>query len=211
MNNKSRIVFYLTLTLILLLSCFKTDATGNREEAEEIQETVTRAEAPVQNQNEPELTPIQQQMIDVGIQPALSPNQMINFETQLLDGTEISLDDYKGKVILLNLWATWCGPCRAEMPSMERFYNHYKDKPVFLAALNVREPKETVESYIKEGGYTFPVLMDELGVHSGIYSSGSIPTTYIINKEGLIIGRFVGAREWDDPELMELIDTLIQE
>lgn len=129
-----------------------------------------------------------------------------------LEGEEVSLSSLEGKVVLLNFWATWCPPCRAEMPAMENVYRELKDEGFDILAVSTRDPRETrqkVEAYIAENDYTFPVLFDESGgAVPPFYRTGSIPTSYLIDKEGQVIARLIGAYEWDNEELVELLREL---
>lgn len=126
-------------------------------------------------------------------------------------GNEHKLDDYKGKVIFLNFWATWCPPCRQEMPYIEKLYNEYKEKGADVAILGVASPnvgKEGNEEYIKEflnkEGYTFPVLFDEGGKLSMQYGISALPTTFIIDKEGYVKGYIPGAM--NESTMKKIID-----
>lgn len=135
--------------------------------------------------------------------------KMIDVTFTALDGTAKKLSDYKGQVILLNLWATWCPPCRAEMPAMEQLYAAYKEKGFVIAAVSVGEDAKTVKDFLKKTPYSFPVFTDPEGQVSGTYGTGSIPTTYLIDKEGTFLGRFVGAREWYSEDAQNLIEALL--
>lgn len=124
----------------------------------------------------------------------LRGKQALNFELETLGGGTVSLESLRGKVVLVNFWATWCGPCRIEMPMLERVYQEYGDKGLEVVAVSVQEPREDVEPYIEEYGYTFPVLLDPDGAVGNAYRTASIPTSIIIDREGTIIHHFVGIR-----------------
>lgn len=126
-----------------------------------------------------------------------------------LDGKNIKLSDYKGKVILLNLWATWCPPCRAEMPSMEQLYKAYKDKDFVIVAVSVGEEKKTVTDFLAETPYSFPIYLDLQNEISANYSTGSIPTTYLIDKKGILAARFIGGRNWYSEDAKELVEVYL--
>ncbi len=135
------------------------------------------------------------------------------FSAENMDGKQVSLSSQKGKVILLNLWATWCPPCRAEMPSMERLYQKLKDSNFTILAISTptppRETREKIVDFINENGYTFPVLIDDSQEISYQYGSGSIPTSWIIDTDGKVLARFVGAMEWDSELMLEIFEELI--
>jgi thiol-disulfide isomerase/thioredoxin len=126
-----------------------------------------------------------------------------------LDGKEKSISDYEGKVIFLNLWATWCPPCRAEMPSMDKLQDKYKDKDFVILGVAQGEDLATVKKFLKKNPYRFPIFTDTKGRVGMAYSTGSIPTSYLIDRNGNIVAQFVGAREWHAPEMWELIDQLL--
>src|SRR5690625_216665 len=109
-----------------------------------------------------------------------------DFELPTLDGEQVFLSDYFGKPILLNFWASWCAPCRAEIPDMQKFY---EDQDVEVVAVNLttsEHSKDNVPEFVDEFGMTFPVLLDEQGPASTIYQIQPIPTTYLIDSEGII-------------------------
>lgn len=118
-----------------------------------------------------------------------------NFEFQTLAGDTIRVEDYKGKIIMLNFWATWCTYCDQEMPDLETV-NQYDD--VVVLALNSRESKEIVEEYINQGAYTFDVILDEVGYYSDLFYINSFPTTFFINEEGLLLGAVPGMMALED-------------
>lgn len=119
------------------------------------------------------------------------------------------LFDYKGKVILLNLWATWCPPCRQEMPFMQKLYEDYKNKNFIIVAVS-GESMETVNNFLSKNKYDFPIFIDDDNQLNRTYGTGSIPTTYLIDKNGFMIAQFVGGREWNGPSAKELIDALLK-
>jgi thiol-disulfide isomerase/thioredoxin len=115
------------------------------------------------------------------------------YDFLLLDreGNDISLSSLKGKVVFLNFWASWCGPCKMEMPHMQKVYEEYKDKDVVILAVNITASEkngiEGVNNFLNENKYTFPVLYDKDGSVSEKYRISAIPTTYIINRDGIIV------------------------
>lgn len=117
-----------------------------------------------------------------------------DFELQTLSGDTIQLSDYQGKKVILNFWATWCPPCKAEMPHMQKFYEEHGDEVEVIAVnLTSRDNgKEALASFIEEYGLTFPIPLDEEGEYGEIYEVISIPTTYVIDEKGDILHKIVG-------------------
>ncbi|MEQ2525573.1 TlpA disulfide reductase family protein [Bacillaceae bacterium CLA-AA-H227] len=119
-----------------------------------------------------------------------------SFELTTLDGEKISSDDLKGKKVLLNFWATWCPPCKEEMPDMQKLYEEYKDEDVAVVGVNVtstEKNREDVEKFVKEYELTFPILMDEIGEVTHQFEILSFPTTYFIDSDGVIRSKVIGA------------------
>lgn len=115
-----------------------------------------------------------------------------DFTAQLADGSSFSLSEQKGKVVLLNFWATWCGPCVEEMPAFEKLYGEYGDK-VSVLAVNCMEDKDTVKQFSSDNSYTFPIAYDVEGDVVMRYPSDGIPYTLVIDGEGVIQNIYVGA------------------
>jgi peroxiredoxin len=134
----------------------------------------------------------------------------INFTLPLLAGGSATLSSYRGKVVILNFWATWCPPCRTEMPSMETLYQRFSAQGLEILAVDIGEGASTVQQFIRRAGYTFPVLLDRSSKVSSDYGIEAIPTTYIIDREGKIIGRIVGGIMWDNPRVIAAIDALLR-
>jgi len=133
-----------------------------------------------------------------------------DFTLPLLAGGNADLSSYRGKVVILNFWATWCPPCRAEMPSMETLYRRFNNQGLVILAVDVGEDALVVQRFIRSGGYTFPVLLDSDNKVSSVYGIEAIPTTFIIDREGKIIGRVVGSIMWDNPKVIAAFDALLK-
>ena len=134
-----------------------------------------------------------------------------NFTLQSLDGEPITLNDLKGKVILLNFWATWCHPCIEEMASIERIYRKYQDKGFIVLGIDIMEKPEKVKKYVMENNITFPILLDTKGEVKRKYRVSGIPSTYLVNKAGMLIAKVLGEREWDNDTVCSILDELIGE
>jgi peroxiredoxin len=117
------------------------------------------------------------------------------FTLKNLAGEEVSLEDYRGKKVMLNFWATWCPPCKEEMPAMEQFYKD-KSKDVEILAVNL-DPQNNVKSFVKDNELTFPILLDEDGATQQTNSIISIPTTFIIDEHGLILKKHIGSMTYE--------------
>ncbi len=130
-----------------------------------------------------------------------------------LKGEEHTLSEYKGKVIVLNLWATWCIHCNMEMPAFEEMSKHYKDKDFQFIAINTEMNQittEEVKEYISKGEYSFFTGIDRYGEVSKNYGIGSLPVTYIIDKDFEIVGRVLGSTDWSSPVVYRIIDRLLK-
>lgn len=142
---------------------------------------------------------VQQNSDEIGIKEG---NKAPNFQLENIDGQKVQLSDFKGKKVILNLWATWCPPCKAEMPHMKDFYQEQKGKDVEIVAVNITTSEknpESVEQFVKDFGLTFPILLDETGEIGDVYQAITIPTSYFIDTNGIIHKRIVGPM---DKEMM---------
>jgi len=133
---------------------------------------------------------------------------------QLIDlrGNWQALPAYHGKVVLLNFWATWCGPCRVEMPSMEHVYQDLKDEGFAVLAIS-SDPQGSIVTrpFVASQGLTFPILHDSDYRVSGSYGVRTLPMSFLIDRNGTLTHRVFGARDWNSPEARELIHGLLRE
>lgn len=134
-----------------------------------------------------------------------------NFTLEDLSGKRVSLKDLRGKVVFLNFWATWCVPCRQEMPTMEKLHRGLKGEGLEIMAINIRESKKEVRKFFDELGLTFTVLLDRDGKVSEEYGAWSIPLSYFINRKGEFVGKVMGSREWDSKDSRALFKGLLDE
>jgi peroxiredoxin len=141
----------------------------------------------------------------------LSGTMATDFTLQSLDGESVTLSDLRGKVVLINFWTTWCQPCIIEMPSMEKLYRKYKDKGFTILAIDIMEKPETIRKFAKEKNLTFPILLDTKGEVRGKYRVTGIPNSYLVHKDGKLVGRFIGPREWDNEHAEALLEELLGE
>ena len=122
-------------------------------------------------------------------------SQAADFKLETLDGTTVSLESLRGKVVFLNVWATWCGPCREEMPSMQTLYDDFKGNKdfVMLAASQDTSGRAVVASYVAKNGYHFTILLDPENKISETYDVSGVPETFIIDRKGQIVAHHMGA------------------
>ena len=128
----------------------------------------------------------------------------------LRSGRPSSLADYRGRVVLLNVWATWCPPCRVEMPSLERLHGKLAGPDFAVVAVSIDDgDASTVMAFVGELGLGFDVLQDKSGRIQQIYQTTGVPESFVIDRDGVIIKKVIGAAEWDGPVNELLIRTLI--
>ncbi len=148
----------------------------------------------------------------IGIQSVRNTMKTPNFCLEGLNGEKVRLSALMGKVIFLNFWASWCGPCKEEMPSMEELYQHYKERDFVLLTISPDEGSpEPTRKFIQKNLYRFPVLLDPGGKTLDLFNINRIPATVIIDKKGRIIGRAIGPRDWSKPEVFSLIDQMLDD
>lgn len=146
------------------------------------------------NKNTLNNTPTNNQVTDFANAPDTATGPAIDFTLEDLDGNKVSLSDYKGKKnVFVNFWATWCPPCRQEMPEIEKIYQEYKNKDLVILAVDIGEDKNTVSKFINENKYNFKVLLDSDGSVAKAYNTTSIPVSYFIDKNGNIKAKRIGA------------------
>jgi thiol-disulfide isomerase/thioredoxin len=152
----------------------------------------------------------QEEIREVGLQPLKEGTAIVDFELQQLGGASRSLGSFKGKVVFLNFWATWCGPCRQEMPSMERLYQRLRGKGLEIVAVNLQEDDKAVQKFVDELKLSFPVLLDKSGRVGATYGARSIPTSYIVDRNGFVLAGTIGTREWDTEQYVRFFERLLQ-
>jgi thiol-disulfide isomerase/thioredoxin len=130
------------------------------------------------------------------------------FQMRALDGREIDSANLKGKVVVLNFWATWCGPCKEEMPALERLRRQVDGDKVVLAAVTTDMQRDGIRAFIAQLGLGFPVWLDEDRSVSAAFLVRGLPTTVFIGADGRVAGRAVGPRDWDSPEAVAFVKSL---
>jgi peroxiredoxin len=136
----------------------------------------------------------------------------VDFTLPDLQGNAVSLSNLRGKVVLLNFWATWCYPCRIEMPSMQALYQDYRDQGFTILAISSDvKGEDVVAPFVAEYGLTFPVLLDPGNVVGTRLRVPGIPMSYLLDKHGRIAGTEIGARNWHSTTMLRLLESLLRE
>ncbi|HHK75114.1 MAG TPA: redoxin domain-containing protein [Rhizobiales bacterium] len=125
-----------------------------------------------------------------------------------IDGKTHTLSGYRGKVVIVNFWATWCPPCRKEVPSMQRAYTALEGTNVVMLAIHVGGNEDRIWSFLTDMDVTFPVLVDVGSKTGRKWPLRGLPTTFVVDRQGRIALRAIGGREWDDPAILKTIRAL---
>lgn len=129
----------------------------------------------------------------------------------LANGTALKLADLKGKVVMLNFWATWCPPCREEIPSMMKLNSFMAGKPFQMVAVSIDEGgKPAIEAFFKESGFSLPTYLDPTGASAKAYGITGVPETFIIDKNGILVKKIIGGAAWDSPEAVAFLEGLMK-
>jgi peroxiredoxin len=142
--------------------------------------------------------------------PPVTEAQAPEFSLPSTEGGTATLSTLRGHVVVLNFWTTWCPACRAEMPSLERLHQELLPRGLVVLAINLRESAAEVVRFTSELGLSFPVLLDEDGQVATRYRVRALPTTVLIDRQGRVLGRAVGAREWWNPQAQALFASLLE-
>lgn len=132
-----------------------------------------------------------------------------NFDIKTLDGQQVSFQEFEGKVIFLNLWATWCGPCIAEMPNINDLYNDINNEDIVFVMLSLDDDPEKAKKFIERKGFNFPVFTPA-GNFPSIYQTGSIPTTHVISPEGYIVFSKKGTANYDTEKFKKFLENQVK-
>jgi DsbE subfamily thiol:disulfide oxidoreductase len=124
-------------------------------------------------------------------------------------GKKLSLKDYRGKLVLLNFWATWCAFCKEEMPGMERLYREFRDKGFEILAVNVKDKRNDALAFVKELKLSYTIMMDPAGEVGLLYGAWGMPMTYLIDEKGMVLARIWGPADWYSPAARNLIKGLL--
>jgi cytochrome c biogenesis protein CcmG/thiol:disulfide interchange protein DsbE len=138
-------------------------------------------------------------------QPAITAGTKApDFSFPDLEGKTISLSDFRGKIVLLNIWATWCRPCVEEMPSIERLYNQFKDDDFIVLAVSIdTKGKKAVGPFMAVHNLSFKALLDTKGAIQNAYRTIGVPESFIIDKNGIILQKVIGSYDWSSPKIFQ--------
>ncbi|MBM6618160.1 peroxiredoxin family protein [Bacillus suaedaesalsae] len=190
---KNRVNIIVIFGLIVLIGWGIFDYVSTLNETEKIKQEVSKEVLAESN-------------VEVGVQEGMKAP---DFELQTLDGTKIKLSEMEGKKVILNFWATWCPPCKAEMPHMQEFYEGNEGKNLEVLAVNLTTAEKNTDhigEFISDYKLTFPIPLDITGEVGDTYQAFTIPTSYIIDSEGIIRQKIIGPM---DKEMMnELINSV---
>ncbi|WP_069650483.1 TlpA family protein disulfide reductase [Caloranaerobacter ferrireducens] len=191
MNKKLVIITVLAITLVAVLFYISNNTIPNsiKEESSNDEKTEVKDESSVE-----EVLPMQ-----IG---SIAPE----FTLETLEGKMASLKDYRGKIVLINFWATWCPYCVREMPDLNRLYLENKDDNFVVLGIDVAENKSKVENFVKEGGYEFPILLDKTGKVARDYLVSGLPMSVILDEEGRIRAIQLGMMTY--PQMKEMLDSV---
>ena len=186
MNKKTLLILCLVFVALMLGAAVLYNALADDVQLGGLATTPPETQAPTQP--EPEVTETQPTDPPANIAP--------DFTMLDTDGNEVTLAEFFGKPIILNFWASWCGPCKMEMPEIQNFYEKYGENIHFLA-VSVDDSVDTAKAFIETEGYTFPVYFDTTSMGAYTYGASSIPLTFFIDAEGNLTAYYMGAMSAD--------------
>jgi thiol-disulfide isomerase/thioredoxin len=157
----------------------------------------------------PENRSLDQLLDDMGVERIPNSTSQVEVRLQDLTGADVNISDFRGKIVFLNFWATWCPTCVVEMPSMEKLHRKLIDKDFALVTISIRDSAAEVKRFFKQNKLTFTALLDSSGKTVPGFSIRAIPTTLLLDKTGRIIGRVMGPREWDSRESIAMFEHLV--
>lgn len=127
------------------------------------------------------------------------------------DGKKVALKDFRGKLVFLNFWATWCEFCRDEMPAMNRLYREFKGKGFAILAVNVKDKRQDALAFAKKLNVTYPIVLDPEGEVGLLYGAWGMPASYLIDRKGMVLARLWGPADWYSPGARNLIKALLEQ
>ena len=133
-----------------------------------------------------------------------------DFTLKMAEGGTFRLADQRGKVVLVNFWATWCPPCREEMPAMQRLYDRHKARGLVLVAVSLDADPALVPPYVKASKLTFPIALDPKAEVGNKYGVRALPSSFVVDKQGVMIALALGPRVWDNDASHALVDALLK-
>ena len=154
---------------------------------------------------------IEENLASLKITRPTFPSQTPALILRSIDGKQVNLGNLQGKIVMLNFWATWCGPCKEEMPALDRLQKHYSTDQFVILAVTADSQLKAIQAFWDILGLSLRVLLDEAQTLSQQLMIRGLPTTIIIGKDGILLGRAMGPREWDSQEAISLIHNLIKQ
>ena len=133
----------------------------------------------------------------------------VEIKLENLNGKHVNISDFKGKIVFLNFWTTWCPDCRDEMPEMEKLFKQFKEDDFVMVTINLKESSDKVSAFYEKHKLTFNALLDSDGNVGVAFGIRSIPTTFILDKQGGLLGKAMGPREWGGRKATELFQMLV--
>jgi len=159
----------------------------------------------------PENRSLDQLLVDMGVAVFPSTTRPVEVLLQDLNGADVNISDFRGKIVFLNFWATWCPTCVVEMPSMEKLHRKLNNQDFALVTISIQDSAAEVQRFFKQNQLTFTALLDTIGKTIPEFAIRAIPTTLILDKSGRIVGRVMGMREWDSRESIAMFEQLIND
>lgn len=141
---------------------------------------------------------------------AAAAPMMPDYKAKNLDGSEFDLKSKKGTVLLVNLWATWCGPCRHEIPELEKIHAKYASQGFAVVGISVDDPAEAVHEFLKETPIHYPIVLDPQGRMAGILDVSVLPTSVIVDRAGRMVWRSAGIVSSSDPEMIKVLEAALK-
>jgi peroxiredoxin len=198
------------LAVVMAVMPVTVKAGGTTETPPPAESSAEETQSAVDGMDRGEHRAMQKELLrSIGIRVIEERVFAVNFEAGSLDGETVNLDDHLGSFVFLNFWATWCPPCREEMPAMERMQAEFSDLPFQILAVSVQEDTATVQHFIDEYGYTYPILLDPMGRTASHYGVRGLPTTYFIDRDGVVLGLLIGIRDWGDESILATLREAI--
>ena len=139
------------------------------------------------------------------------PTAAADFELVDLAGRLVRIRDFRGRVVLLNFWATWCAPCREEMPALGTLATDFGPRGLAVIGVNYKEGKPEIEAFLRERSLSIPVLLDTQGQVAERYQVHALPVTFILDRRGMVVGTVLGSRDWVGPDAREYVGQLLTE